>query len=227
MNIALVLAGGIGQRTGLDIPKQFVCVENKPIIVYTLENFQNCASIDMICVACTVGWESFVTAYANQFNITKLKLVVSGGENRFMSTYNLLRAIPDANKDDIVLVYDAVRPIINDEIIEDAIEKTKKYGAAVGVVPCNDSMCGVIEKNASHISIRENRDLIFKAMGPDTSTYGTLIELFDKYLLNDTSMPIMDMFLDSGIEVAKSKSSSKCIKLTTIEDFELFQALLK
>ncbi len=227
MNIALILAGGIGQRTGQDIPKQFICVDNKPIIVYTLENFQKCESIDTICVACSIGWEALVTSYANQFNITKLHTVVTGGENRFMSIYNLMKAISSFSQpDDIILVYDAVRPIITDEIINDAIEKAQLYGAAVGVIPCYDSMCSVSTKQDALLTVRQDRDLIFRAMGPDAVPYEKLAALFEKYVHTDTSMSILDMLLSSGIAVAKSKSSSKCLKLTTVEDIELFQSIL-
>lgn len=228
MNIALIVAGGTGQRTGQDIPKQFICVDNKPVIVYTLENFQKCDSIDEICVACSAGWEAFVSAYAKQFNITKLHTIVTGGENRFMSIYNLLNAVSSfAKEDDIILVYDAVRPIITDEIINDAIEKAKQYGAAVGVIPCYDTMCAVSAKGDTMLTERQDRDLIFRGMGPDAIPFGKVMALFEKYLHVDTSMPILEMLFDSGIAVAKSKSSAKCIKLTTVEDIELFQAILK
>lgn len=226
MNIAFILAGGIGQRTGQDVPKQFICVNNKPVFVYTLENFQKCPAIDEICVACSAGWEIVVSTYAKQFNITKLKTIVTGGKNRFMSIYNLLKAPNEYNADDIILVYDAVRPIITDEIIDDGISKAKQYGAAVGVMPCYDTMFGVQKQDDSVLTVRQNRDLIYRGMGPDVVPYGRLLNIFEKYIAVDTSMPISERLLASSIPVAKSKSSAKCIKLTTVEDFELFQAIL-
>ena len=80
MNVALIIAGGSGTRMHQDIPKQFLTVNEKPVIVYTLEAFQNHAEIDQIAVVCIKGWEQVLKAYANQFNITKLKYIISGGE---------------------------------------------------------------------------------------------------------------------------------------------------
>lgn len=229
MNIALIVAGGAGQRMGQDIPKQFICVDNKPVIIYTLENFQKSSSIDAICVACAAGWEVFLSSYAKQFNIDKLRWIVPGGVNRFMSIYNMLTVLSEhACPSDMVIVYDAVRPIINDEIIEDALNKAKTHGAAVGVIPCYDTMCGITHKGNNILTEKCDRDLIFRGMGPDAISFGVVMQLFNSYIeKNNTEMPILDMLLDSGIPVAMSKSSPKCIKLTTAEDIELFQAILK
>lgn len=228
MNIALILAGGSGQRMGQDVPKQFLCIDNKPVFIYTLENFQKCDAIDAICVSCLPGWEATIHAYAGQFNITKLRTVVSGGENRFFSILNLLEAIkPFAHESDIIMTYDAVRPIITDEIILDAIAKTEEIGAAVGVIPCFDSMFSTEEQCSQVIGKMQRRELLWRGMGPDTTRFGTALQLFEKYRSTNTKLTLSEMFLDSGLPVAKSKSSSRCIKLTTLEDVELFQAMLK
>lgn len=213
---------------GQDVPKQFICVDNKPVIVYTMENFQNSPLIDKICVACSEGWEAFVFSYAKQFNITKLNTVVCGGKNRFMSVYNLLLAIKSfTDDDDIIMTYDAVRPIITNEIIEDSIEKVKKYGVAVGVIPCYDSMYAIEKKSDMLLYGSEDRNLLFRGMGPETTTYGKAVSLFNKYKDVNTEINLIEMFFENGMKVAKSKSSSICIKLTTVEDIELFRAMLK
>lgn len=227
MNIALILAGGSGQRMGQDVPKQFLCIDNKPVIIYTLENFQKCPFIDEICVACSEGWEAFVHAYAKQFNITKLNILTLGGENRFMSVYNLLTALKGhAADDDIIMTYDAVRPIINDEIIEDSIKKVREVGAAVGVIPCYDSMYTTITDD-NILTGSYNRSLINRGIGPDATTYKTAFDLFEEYVCKNTGINMIEMFMEKGIPVAKSKSSQRCIKLTTVEDIELFRAMLK
>ena len=81
MNIALLIAGGTGNRMGQSIPKQFLTVNERPVIVYTLEAFQKHPEVDAIAVVCIDGWQSVLRAYANQFNITKLKHIVAGGKN--------------------------------------------------------------------------------------------------------------------------------------------------
>ena len=113
-NIAILTAGGIGSRTHQDIPKQFIHVNNKPIIVYTLEAFQNHPNIDEICVAILEGWDQILWAYAKQFNITKLKYVVTGGETGQESIFNGLKAIRSNHVDsDVVIVHDGNRPMVS------------------------------------------------------------------------------------------------------------------
>ena len=125
------------------------------------------------------------------------------------------------------MTYDAVRPVITDEIIQDSIAKTKEYGAAVGVIPCFDSMFSTEQPHASLIGSQQPRELLYRGMGPDATYLGTARKLFEKYLPINTKLALSEMFLDSGLPIAKSISSSRCIKLTTVEDVELFQAMLK
>lgn len=227
MNLALILAGGIGHRTGQDVPKQFICVDNKPIIIHTLQNFQKSKYIDRICVACSEGWEAFVWAYAKQFGITKLDTLVVGGSTRFFSIQNLLDALKSSTlSDDLIIIYDAVRPIITDEILEDAICKAKEYGAAVGVLPCYDTMFTASRKDECVLSNSINRELLFRGMGPEVTTYEKAVTVFGKCDASNPNANLLELLLSNGMTVAKTLSSSKCIKLTTADDIELFQAML-
>ena len=133
MNTALIIAGGVGARMGQDIPKQFINVYDKPVIVYTMEAFQNHPNIDEIEIVCLEGWHEIVYAYAKQFGITKLKNVVNGGINGQDSIRNGLEdiAMRHQNDDDIVLVHDAIRPMLSQDIISDNIRVCKKYGNAI------------------------------------------------------------------------------------------------
>ena len=117
--------------------------------------------------------------------------------------------------------------MITDEIIHDSIAKTKEFGAAAGMLPCFDSMFSVEDPQSNLIGGRQRREMLYRGMGPDATSYGMAIKLFDKYLPTNTNLTLAEMFLDSGIPIAKSKSSSRCIKLTTLEDVELFHAMLK
>lgn len=227
MNIALIVAGGSGARMGQDVPKQFLCVDNKPIIIYTLERFSACEKIDKICVVCLKGWETVVEAYVRQFNIHKLALVTTGGENRMLSIYNGLLALKSiAAGDDIILISDANRPLISDEIIEDAIAKCTQYGAAVGVMPCYDSMYACTDKPL--VSKCLNRNEIYHGMGPETLSYKTARRLIERLVQEKRfDLNTIDMLLENHLPVALSKSNSKHIKLTTVEDIEIFKALLK
>ena len=114
--IALLIAGGSGNRMHQDIPKQFLTVNEKPVIVYTLEAFQNHPEIDVIAVVCISGWEQVLRAYANQFNIKKLRYVVSGGRNGQDSIRNgVFELEKHFVPNDIVLIHDAIRPMVSAE----------------------------------------------------------------------------------------------------------------
>lgn len=130
MNIALILAGGHGSRTEQDIPKQFMNVYDKPLIIYTLENFEKHPEIDGIAVVCLEGWHEVLKAYARQYHITKLKWIVSGGSDGQSSTQKGIEALKEECSDeDVVLVHDAIRPFITPEVITDAIVMSKQKGS--------------------------------------------------------------------------------------------------
>lgn len=139
MNIAIIIAGGSGHRMKQDIPKQFINVYDKPILVYTLEGFQKHPEIDEIEVVCLDGWQELVWAYANQFNITKLKWVVPGGNSAQESIRNGVYHLEDVcTEKDIIVIHDGIRPMIDDTVLSDVIVTCKKYGNAVSSLPYNE-----------------------------------------------------------------------------------------
>ena len=141
MTIALIIAGGTGNRMGQDIPKQFLTVNEKPVIIYTLEAFQNHPKIDAIAVVCISGWETVLQSYANQFNITKLKYIIPGGDCGQASIRNGVYELEKHfDKDDIVLIHDAIRPMVSDEIISDCISTTLEHGNSITCIPCAEAM---------------------------------------------------------------------------------------
>ena len=141
MNVAVVIAGGVGSRMGQEIPKQFINVYDKPVLIYTLEGFQRHPQIDAIEVVCIDGWHDVLWAYAKQFGIDKLKWVVQGGstgqESIRNGIYNLEGICSD---DDIVIIHDGIRPMIDDTVLTDVIAKCKKYGNAVTSMPYNEQI---------------------------------------------------------------------------------------
>ena len=122
MNIALIIAGGKGLRMQQEIPKQFITVNEKPVIVYTMEAFQRHADIDAIAVVCIEGWENILSAYAKQYHITKLRHIIPGGENGQSSIRNgVFELEKHYGRDDLVLVHDAIRPMLSTDIISSCI----------------------------------------------------------------------------------------------------------
>ncbi|MDE5872374.1 MAG: 2-C-methyl-D-erythritol 4-phosphate cytidylyltransferase, partial [Lachnospiraceae bacterium] len=132
MNIAVIIAGGSGSRMGQDIPKQFINVYDKPVIVYTLESFERHDLVDAIEVVCIDGWHDILWAYAKQFNITKLKWVVSGGDSAQESIRNGVYNLKDkCDGSDNIIIHDGIRPLVDDEVLNDVIDKCNEYGNGV------------------------------------------------------------------------------------------------
>lgn len=147
-NIAIIIAGGVGKRMGQKIPKQFININDKPVLVYTLESFQRHPQIDAIELVCLDGWQNVAEAYAKQYGITKLKWIVTGGETGQESIRNgVFNLEGKAAKDDIILVHDGVRPLIDNEVISDVIVKCQQYGNAVTSMPYNEQIFVIDEKD--------------------------------------------------------------------------------
>lgn len=227
-NIGLVIAGGSGNRMHQDIPKQFITVHERPVIVYTLEAFQNHPEIDAIAVVCIEGWEQVLWAYAKQFNITKLKYVVPGGKNGQDSIRNGVYELEKHfDKDDIVLIHDAIRPMVSAEIISDCINKTRKYGDAITVIPCAEAMMQTEDGMVSTGSYP--RDNLKRTQTPQGFRLGKICDLHRRALEAGitNSVASCTLMIEMGEQVHFSAGSEKNIKLTTVEDIDIFKALLK
>lgn len=227
MNIALIIAGGTGQRMGQDIPKQFLSVNDKPVIVYTMEAFQRHPNIDAIAAVCLDGWHDVLKAYAKQFGIFKLKVVTSGGETGQESIYKGLLSLQGiACDDDIVLVHDAIRPMVSQDIITDCIVKTLKYGNAVTVIPCAEAM--MVNKDADSADRTIPRHNLKRTQTPQAMRYGPFLAMHKKALSMGITKSIATctMIIETGGTVFYSLGSEKNIKLTTVDDLDIFKALL-
>ncbi|KAA9214880.1 2-C-methyl-D-erythritol 4-phosphate cytidylyltransferase [Enterococcus durans] len=229
MNIALLTASGTGTRTGQDIPKQFLHVNNIPILVYTLRAFQEHPEIDEICVVILKGWEEMLTAYAKQFNITKLKYIVPGGDSGQESIYNGLKEIYNTrSREDVVLIHDGNRPMVSKKIVSESIEVFKKNGNAVTVIPCTEVVFTLTEKEEKSSLESLNRDLLVRTQTPHTYQLG---EIMDTYKLAEekgiTNMAASCQLMQVlGKRSYFSKGSEKNLKITTLDDLEIFKALL-
>lgn len=227
MNIALIIAGGSGTRMHQNIPKQFLNVYDKPVIVYTLEAFENHKEIDAIMVVCIKGWECVLHAYAEQFNIKKLKYIVTGGENGQASIRNgIFELEKHYSEEDIVLVHDAIRPLVSEEIISDCIRVTKEYGSAIAVIPCAEAM---LETENQISSIKSYpREYLKRTQTPQAFLLRTIIDLHREALSMGITNSIASctLMIELGKQVYFSKGSEKNIKLTTIDDIDIFKALL-
>ena len=225
--IAILTAAGTGTRTRQDIPKQFLHVENKPIIIYTLEAFQKHPRIDEICVVILEGWEQIIWAYAKQFNITKLKYVVNGGATGQESIYNGVEAVKkDHSYDDIVMIHDGNRPMVSAEIITDSLVKQKQYGSAVAAIPCTEVVFVSKDGKSSAKSVR--REELWRTQTPHTYLLGDVYNAHQEAKAKGiTNMAATCSLMEAlGRKSYFSKGSEKNPKITTVDDIEIFKALL-
>lgn len=228
MNIGLIIAGGSGQRMGQSIPKQFLNVYDKPVIIYSMEAFQNHPDIDKIAVVCISGWEGFLQAYANQFGITKLAHIIPGGENGQGSIRNGVYELEKYyDEDSIVLIHDAIRPMLSEDIITDCIEKARKYGSAITTIPCAEAMMQTDDGYVSSGSYP--RDNLRRTQTPQGFLLGKICDLHRRALEAGitNSVASCTLMIEMGEQVHFSKGSEKNVKLTTPEDIDIFKALLK
>lgn len=228
MNTALIIAGGKGNRMGQDIPKQFINVYDKPVIVYTLEAFQNHPLIDSIAVVLIDGWEEMLRSYARQFGISKLDIIVPGGVNGQDSIRNGVMAIAEnAGDDDLVLVHDAIRPMISEKIITENIEVCRKKGNAITVIPCQEAMLLSPDGESSGESIARNT--LKRTQTPQTFFVKELKKLHEDALAAGITNSIASctLMVEMGKQVYFANGSEKNIKLTTTDDLEIFKSLLK
>lgn len=230
MNIALIIAAGSGTRMGQDIPKQFINVYDKPVIIYTLEGFQQHPQIDAIEVVCLDGWHDVLQAYAKQFNITKLKWVISGGrtgqESIRNGVYNLEGKCSD---DDIIIIHDGIRPLVDDTVLSDVIIKANQYGNAVSSLPYNEQIFIIDDEISTTKYIP--RETLRRVSTPQAYRFGKLLWAYRKAFsegigINGSSYT-NTMMVELGERLYFAGGSDKNIKLTTKDDLEMFKAYLK
>lgn len=229
MNIAVILAGGKGYRMGQDIPKQFINVYDKPVLIYTLEGFQNHPQVDAIEVVCIDGWHDVVWAYAKQFGISKLKWITSGGNTSQESIRNGIYDLKEKCKDeDIIIIHDGIRPLVDQTVLSDVIIKCKQYGNAVTALPYNEQIF-IVDDEISTVKYIP-REKIRRVSTPQAYKYSKLYmayqEAFKREIGIGASSYANTLMVELGERLYFAIGSEKNIKLTTKEDIDLFKAYL-
>ncbi len=227
MNVALLTAAGSGTRMHQDIPKQFIHVDNKPVIIYTLEAFQAHPSIDAIVVVTLESWSAVLWAYAKQFNITKLKWVIPGGQTGQESIkkgLDLLKS--ELSDEDVVMIHDGNRPLVSSEIISDSLATFSRYGSAVAAIPCTEVVFETDDGLSSMVSTPRER--LRRTQTPHTYRLGELYAAHEEALrrgITNTAASCM-LMKELGRMTYFSKGSEENLKITTLDDLKIFKALL-
>lgn len=230
MTIAVIIAGGVGKRMGQSIPKQFIHIYDKPVLIYTLENFQEHPQIDKIEVVTIDGWQDMVWAYAGQFNIDKLEWVITGGETVQESIRNGIYALEDICKEeDIVIIHDGIRPLVDASVLSDVIEVCKKKGNAVSSMPYNEQIFIVDDDDSTSRYIP--RETLRRVVTPQAYHFKNIDEAyhtaFEKNIGISGSSYANTMMADLGEKLYFAAGSDKNIKLTNRDDLELFKGYLE
>jgi len=233
MNTALIFAGGTGERMNSNtVPKQFLRVHEKPVLIYTLEHFENHDDIDNICVVYLAGWVTYLKKMLKLYEITKVKWLVKGGNTAQESVFNGLSEIyanTTKPKETIILIHDGVRPLIDGDLITKCIDSVKKYGSAVTIAPVSET---IINTNSNGTI-----ETIEKIKDRSTHKFARAPQCFfleDIYAIHKKSKEngikgVLDsatLMQQNGHTLFTIDGPAKNIKITTPMDYYIFKALL-
>lgn len=227
MNIALIFAGGVGTRMGLKIPKQYIELGGKPILIWTLERFEK-EEIDGVYLVVKATRKKEIRDLIEKFKITKVKRIINSGNKALDSIYHgLIQMEKDRVADnDIVLIHDGVRPIVSDMLIKESINMARELGNSICSRPVTETIAII---NKSTIEKTTKRDATKALQAPQVFRFGEILELYKKALSDE----ILDKCVDSaqvalnyGTRLYWLDGIKENVKLTTMYDLEYFRFLL-
>lgn len=225
MTIAILTAGGTGSRMYNNIPKQFITVNEIPIIIYTLQKFQNNKDIDKIIIACIKEWQPMLRAYSKEFNISKLEKIIDGGATGIESIQNCFNALESTKDNDIIMIHDGNRPLVDDDIIKRNIEAAKNIGATTTYIDIHDGIVKI--DNAFNIVESDfKRENLKSTQTPHCFKYKILKNIFSKIDNVDKYISLADVAARLGYDLALIKGSEINFKITTPNDIVLFEAII-
>lgn len=225
---AVILAGGIGQRMDSSIPKQFLEIDNRPVIIHTLIRFQKSSEVDGIVIVCVDGWEERLSELTRQYGITKVTNIIKGGVNGMASTYNGLKCVKNFAKDgDIVVIHDSVRPIITLDVISDCIKVCSENGNGCASIPMQETIVRTEDHKSGDINI--DRSNIMRVQTPQAYRLGTISEVYEKAYSEGIkdSVYANTLLLQMGGTIFFSKGSVYNLKVTTPEDLDILRAIIE
>ena len=228
VNVALIFAGGMGQRmNSRTLPKQFLELHGKPIIIYTLEHFEAHPEIDGIVVVCLDGWQEYLRNLLDRFHIQKVKAIVTGGLTGQQSICNGVKKLHALYSDDtIVLIHDGVRPLIDLDVITNNIHTVQKYGSAITVAPVTETVS--LKGGNNQIQNIVPRSQCQLARAPQSFYLGPLYKAHLQAMQEGMGdfIDSASLMLHYGTELYAVDGPTENIKITTPTDFYIFRALV-
>ena len=228
MTTALLFAGGVGRRMNTKaLPKQFLQINDKPIIIHTIEQFDNHPEIDSICVVCVEDWLEHLKSLLEEFKVKKVRYVVGGGDTALNSQYNGLKAISNnLSADDIVLIHDGVRPIIDAKLISECIASVKEYGSGICVAPATETIIRADEDGFIKSTVLRSECMLARA--PQCFYTKDILEVHEQSIKdnNHDHVDSATMMLAYGKNLHIVSGPAENLKVTTPVDFYICKALL-
>ncbi len=231
MNIAIIFAGGSGVRMGTGIPKQFLEINGKPILIHTLQLFQRHEEIDRIYLAMHPDYMEYTEDLVKEYRINKLSAIVPGGETAQDSIYNALKkAQSDGNPEDsVVLIHDGVRPCVDYHVISDNIESVKKYGSAITATPCYETI--LVSRDGCCVEDVPLRSESYAAQAPQSFYLKDIMEAHERMRAGEHRYEGMvdacTIYRALGRQPHIVPGNRGNIKVTTPEDVYVFRAFLQ
>lgn len=229
MNVALILAGGTGVRMGAGIPKQFIEVEGKPVIAYTLAQFEMCDEIDKVVVACVPSWIEQLNSIVSKFGFSKVFKIIEGGDTYQESVMHGLAFLGGVcAEDDIIAIHFAASPFVTEEIIADSVRVASEHGNGISCDPVVLCLAqkDVLDGDRSSL-IGHDRDRMVGLNSPQSFRYGYLRDLYEegrqRGVLDKIDPHTTTLMAALGHRLYFSKGSTANIKITTPDDLRLFR----
>lgn len=227
-NIAIIFAGGTGTRMNtVSRPKQFIELNGKPVIIYTLELFENHPQIDGIVVVCLESWINFLKNQLEKFHITKVSAILPGGTTGQESIYNgLARAHELYGDETVVLIHDGVRPLITEQTITDNIATVNQYGNCITCIPATETFIVQQADGSLEIPARKN-SLIARA--PQSFVLKDILSAHKKAISEGRNdfIDSCTMMSHYGYKMHTIIGPMENIKITTPTDFFIFRAMVQ
>ena len=226
MTTALIFAGGTGQRmNSRSKPKQFLEMHGKPIIIYTIEHFEYHEEIDNIVIVCLKDWIEELRGLLKRYDITKVSMIVPGGDTGHDSIYYGLEAMKgNTHEDDIVLIHDGVRPLINEDLISRNIQMVKECGNAITAEAVRESV--VRSMDGKNIADVPPRNQMYVAKAPQSFRYGDILRLYEMAhedgCRSIDSSHLCSLYHEPMNSVMSTKNN---MKITEPADFYIYRAL--
>lgn len=227
MNTAVILAGGVGSRMGVNMPKQYLLVKDKPIIAYCLEIFQNHNEIDKIVVVVSDEWKSYVEECAEKYGISKICGYAQAGKTRQHSIYNGLKCIEvNACDTNVCIIHDAARPLVSDEIIHDCLVGAVEDDGAMPVIPVKDTIYQ--STDGKSIDSLLKRSELFAGQAPESFDFKKYYDIHNSVTDEEigNTAGSSEIAYRHGLKIRLVKGSERNFKITTIEDLETFETIV-